>query len=208
MDAEREKTQFELPRGFAGRILLMFMNRAHKSFYENVAKALELRSEDNLLEIACGNGHFIKNYASYVHSVAGLDLSELCIKLATKKNKERVVAGSAEFVLGEATRLPWEDNKFSVATSIAGVMIFPNPLESLKEMYRVLGPGGRVVIGVEWNAEDRKQPSNDIKKYGMKVWTEDDVINMLKEAGFSDIAITYAKRFVMPKVMIAHGIKK
>jgi SAM-dependent methyltransferase len=118
------------------------------------------------------------------------------------------VAGSAEFVLGEATRLPWEDNKFSVATSMAGVMIFPKPLEALKEMYRVLGPRGRVVIGIEWNVEDGKHHSKDIKKYGMKVWTEDDVRSMLKEAGFSDIAITYAKRLVMPKVMITHGIKK
>jgi ubiquinone/menaquinone biosynthesis C-methylase UbiE len=208
MNAEREKTQFELPRGPAGRIILTFMNRAHKSFYENVARALELRAEDNLLEVACGNGHFIKNYASHVRSVTGLDLSELCIKLATKKNKVRVAAGSAEFVLGEATQLPWEDNKFSVATSIAGVMIFPKPLESLKEMYRVLGLGGRVVIGIEWNAEDGKHYSKDIKKYGMKLWTEDDVRSMLKEAGFSEIAITYAKRLVMPKVMIARGLKQ
>jgi len=208
MGAEREKTQFEFPRGFAGRVTLMFMNRGHKSIYENVAKALALQSEDDLLEIACGNGHFIKNYASHVHSVAGLDLSELCIKLATKKNKERVVAGSAEFVLGEATQLPWEDNKFSVATSMGGFMMFPKPVERLKEMYRVLRPRGRVVVCIEWNAEDGKDHSKDIKKYGMQLWTENDMRNMLKEAGFSDIAITYAKGLMMPKMMIARGLKQ
>jgi len=210
MDAEREKTQFELPRGFAGRILLMSMNLGHKTIYKSVAKALELRAEDSLLEIACGNGHFIKNYASHVHSVAGLDLSELCIKLATKKNKKRIVAGSAEFVLGEATQLPWEDNKFSVATSMSSFLLFPKPvaLESLKEMYRVLRPGGRVVVSIELNAEDGKDHSKEIKRYGMKLWTENDVRNMLKEAGFSDIVITYAKGFMMPKMMIAHSIKK
>jgi ubiquinone/menaquinone biosynthesis C-methylase UbiE len=207
---EREKTQFELPRGFAGRILLMFMNRGHKSIYESVAKALELRAEDSLLEIACGNGHFIKNYASHVHSVAGLDLSELCIKLATKKNKKRIAAGSAEFVLGDATRLPWEDNKFSVATSMSSFLLFPKPvaLESLKEMYRVLRPGGRVVVSIELNAEDGKDHSKDIKRYGMKLWIEDDVRNILKEAGFSEIVITYVKGFMMPKMMIAQGLKQ
>jgi len=208
MDTEREKTQFEFPRGLAGRVTLMFMNRGHKSIYESVAKTLELRAEDNLLEIACGNGHFIKNYASHVHSVAGLDLSELCIKLATKKNKERIIAGSAEFVQGEATQLPWEDNKFSVAASMASFMMFPKPVESLKEMYRVLRAGGRVVVCIEWNAEDGKDHSKDIKKYGMQLWTENDVRNMLKDAGFSDIAITYAKGLMMPKMMIARGLKK
>jgi ubiquinone/menaquinone biosynthesis C-methylase UbiE len=188
----------------------MSMNLGHKTIYKSVAKALELRAEDSLLEIACGNGHFIKNYASHVHSVAGLDLSELCIKLATKKNKKRIVAGSAEFVLGEATQLPWEDNKFSVATSMSSFLLFTKPvaLESLKEIYRVLRPGGRVVVSIELNAEDGKDHSKDIKRYGMKLWIEDDVRNMLKEAGFSEIVITYVKGFMMPKMMIAQGLKQ
>ena len=208
MDVERKQTQFELPRGFAGRVTLMFMNRGHKSIYENVAKVLKLQPEDNLLEVVCGNGHFIKNYASHVHSVTGLDLSDLCVKLAAKKNKERILAGSAEFVQGEATQLPWEDNKFSVATSTASFMMFPKPVESLKEMYRVLCLGGRVVVCIEWNAEDGKDHSKEIKKYGMQLWTEDDVRNMLKESGFSDIAITYAKGLMMPKMMIVRGLKQ
>ena len=208
MDAAREKTQFEFPRGFAGRITLMFMNRGHKSIYDNVAKALELREEDDLLEVACGNGHFIENYASHVHSVAGLDLSKLCIELATKNNKERIVAGTAEFVQGEATRLPWEVNKFTAATSMGSFIMFPKPLEVLKEMHRVLRPGGRAVVCIEWNAEDGRDHSKNIKKYGIQLWTENDVRNMLKEARFSDIAITYAKGLMMPKMMIARGFKQ
>ena len=205
---KKESSQFELPRGFAGRIILWLMNRAHKSFYENMAKVLNLQPEDDLLEVACGSGHFLRKHAINVHSFAGLDLSELCIKLATEKNKERVAAGTAEFVLGEATQLPWEDNKFSATTSMAGVMIFPEPLESLKEIYRVLSPGGRVVIGIEWHTEDGNTSSKDTKKYGIQVWTEDDVRNLLEEAGFTDVTITYAKRLMMPEVMIAHSIKK
>ena len=207
MDAAREKTQFEFPRGLTGRITLMFMNRGHKSIYENVASTLKLRSEDNLLEIGCGNGYFIKNYASNVHSVAGLDLSELCIKLATKNNKEHIIAGNAEFMQGDATQLPWEDNKFSVITSMASFMMFPKPVESLKEMYRVLRPGGRVVVCIEWNAEDGMDHSKDIKKYGIQLWAENDVRNMLKEAGFFDVNITYAKGLMMPKMMLAAGVK-
>jgi SAM-dependent methyltransferase len=209
MNTEKKRvSQFVLPRGFAGRILLMVMNIGHKSIYENVAEALELREEDDLLEVACGNGHFIKNYTSHVRSVAGLDLSELCIKLATRKNRKRIVAGSAKFVQGDATQLPWEENKFSATTSMASFIIFPKPADSLKEMYRVLRPGGRVVVCIEGNAEDGKDHSKDIKKYEAHLWTENDVRNMLKEAGFSDIVITCAKGHMMSKIMLACGRKE
>ncbi len=46
-----------------------------------------------------------------------------------------------------------------------------------------------------------------IKKYGMWLWPEDDVRAMLKEVGFSEVSITYAKGFMMPKMMIARGVK-
>ena len=85
---------------------------------------------------------------------------------------------------------------------------FPKPLESLKEMYRVLRPGGRAVVSIEFNAEDGKDHSKEIKKYGMWVWTEDEVRAMMKEAGFSGISITYEKRPEMPKMMFAYGVKQ
>ncbi len=204
---KRKVPQNALPRGFVGKIVLIFMNRMHNTIYENVAKVLKLQPEDALLEVACGSGYFLNKYASHVHSVAGLDLSELCVQVATKKNKKRVMAGSAEFVQGEASGLPWEDCKFTVATSMGSFIGFPKPLESLNEMYRVLRPAGRAVISIEWNAEDGKDHSREAEKYGYHIWTEDEVRTMMKEAGFSDVSITYAKELMMPKMMIACGVR-
>jgi tRNA/tmRNA/rRNA uracil-C5-methylase (TrmA/RlmC/RlmD family) len=108
MNSEKKKVpQVALPKGFVGRITFIFMNRGHKSIYKNVAKVLELQPEDDLLDVACGNGYFLKKYALNVHNVAGLDLSELAVKLAAKKNKERVAARTAEFVQGDASKLSW-----------------------------------------------------------------------------------------------------
>ena len=189
MSDQEKKSQFMLPRGFAGRIILPLMNIGHKSIYQNAARMLALRPEDDLLEVGCGNGHFVKKYASHVHSVTGFDLSELSVKLATRKNKSRVVAGTAEFARCDAVNLPCEDNKFSVVTSMGSFMGFPQPLESLKEMHRVLRPGGRVVISIEYSAEDGKDRTKDIEKYGMWIWKKDEVINLLQEAGFADVSV-------------------
>lgn len=207
-EQKRKVPQFILPRGLAGRVTFIFMNRGHKSIYDNVAKVLNLHPEDDLLDVACGNGYFVRKYASRARSIAGLDLSELAVKLATKKNKERVAAGTAEFVQGKASKLPWEDGKFSAVSVMASLPGFPQPLESLKEIHRVLRPGGRLAASIEWNAEDGKNHSKEVEKYGYRIWSEADVRNLFKDAGFPDISITYAKGLMMPKMMIAHGVKQ
>ena len=122
--------------------------------------------------------------------------------MAIEKNKDRIEAGTAEFVQGEASKLPWEDNRFSVVTTMGSINGFPKPLETLKEMYRVLRPGGRAVISIEWNAEDGLDHTKHVKKYGMSIWSEKEVRSMVEEAGFTDISIAYAKGLKMPKQMI------
>lgn len=196
-----------LPRGFAGRLTLMVMNIGHRSIYSNVAKVLRLHPDDDVLEVGCGNGHYLKKYASHVRSVAGLDLSELSIEMAKKKHRDRIKAGTAEFVQGEASQLPWEDNKFSAIATMGSFIAFPKPLESLKEMFRVLRPGGRVLVSIEWNAEDGLDHTKEVTDYGMWLWTEGDVRTMMEEAGFSDISIAYAKGLKMPKMMTVSAVK-
>ena len=136
-----------------------------------------------------------------------LDYSELMVNIARKKNKDRIASGTAEIVHGEASKLPWEDNRFSAATSMGSFIAFPRPLESLKEIHRVLRPGGRAVISIEWNAEDGQDHSKKIQKYGIGLWTGDEARQMMIDAGFSEVTINYTKGMGMPKIMLARGVK-
>jgi len=184
-----------------------FMAKGLRTVYENVATVLNLQPEDDFLEIGFGSGIFIKSYASHVRSIAGLDHSEDMVKLATKYNRELVEAGTAEFQHGEASQLPWEDERFSAVATIATFVLLPKPLESLKEIHRVLRPGGRLVISVEWNAEDGVDYTRYIKKYGIRVYTGKEIQAMFQEAGLSESCITYSKGFRMPKLMIVRALK-
>ena len=204
---EKKLPQQMLPRGFGGWIMGRIMPIVHDSTNKQVYPLLDLRPQDDLLDVGCGPGHFLKKYTSNVRSIAGLDLSEVMIKRATRKNRARIEAGTAEFVQGEASELPWKDNTFSIVTSLGSFVAFPRPLESLKEMYRVLRPGGRAVFSIEWNAEDGVDHSKKIKEWGIQILSEEDIQSMMKEAGFKEISFTYKRDFGIAKIMIVRAIK-
>lgn len=205
---EKKISQAMLPRGFGGWITGWTMPIFHEAIYKRIYPVLDLQPEDDLLEVACGSGHFLKKYASHIRSIAGLDLSDVMIKISTKKNRNRIAKGTAEFVQGEASKLPWEDNSFSAVTSMGSFIAFPKPLESLKEMHQVLRPGGRAVISIEFNAEDGVDHTKMAKEWGIQLLSEEDVRSMMKEAEFKEISITYEKGLGMPKMMVAKAIKQ
>jgi ubiquinone/menaquinone biosynthesis C-methylase UbiE len=207
-DPEGKVLQRLLPRRFAGWLDYRSMNTGHKPIYESVAKALKLKPEDDLLEVACGNGYFLRRYASNVHSVAGLDVSELAVKLATKKDRDRVKAGTAEFLCSQASQLPWGDSRFSVATCMGTFPWLSKPSDALKEIYRVLRSTGRAVISIEWHTEDGVDRSKEIQRFGHQSWSEADVRNMFRAAGFSDISITYAEGHRTHNMMIVRAAKQ
>jgi ubiquinone/menaquinone biosynthesis C-methylase UbiE len=205
---EGKALQRLLPGRLAGWLDYRSMNRGHKSIYESVARTLQLSHEDDLLEVACGNGYFLRRYASHIHSVAGLDFSELAVKLATRKNKDRVRAGTAEFLCGEASQLPWGDSRFSAATCMGAFPWLSRPSDALEEIYRVLRSTGRAVISIEWHTEDGVDRSKETQRFGHQTWSEADVRNMLKAAGFSDISITYAEAHRPHNMMIVRAAKQ
>ena len=207
MNETEKLSQAAKPAGLFGRINARVMAIAHRTIYKNVAAALNLQPEDDFLEVGCGSGIFMRSYAPHVQSVAGLDHSEDMVKLASHYNRRRIDAGTAEFRQGDASELPWDDETFSAAAAIGTFMFWQKPMESLKEINRVLRTGGRLIISLGWNADDGMDHTKHVKKYGIRLYTGKEMQAMIQEAGFSERSITYSKGFMMPKLMIASAIK-
>ena len=91
---------------------------AEAGVYRTVADMLALRPDDTLLDIGCRPGGFAAAKAQHVGRVVGLDTSPLMLRAAERRLADRIAAGTAELVLGNAAQLPFGDSTFSAATAI------------------------------------------------------------------------------------------
>lgn len=78
--------------------------------------------------------------------VTGLDLSDKMMEIGKRKVESGKWKERVEFVHGNAQQMPFQDNRFDAVTCAYGCRNFQNLDEGLQEMFRVLKPGGQVVI--------------------------------------------------------------
>ncbi|MHA1807884.1 MAG: class I SAM-dependent methyltransferase [Candidatus Thorarchaeota archaeon] len=191
-------SQFTKPVGSFGKILAKGMAWGHKDFYENTAKVLNLRHEDQYLEIGFGSGFFIKKYASHVSRLAGIDCSKDMVEMANEINRELVESGKAIFRQGDASSLPWDDNEFTVVVTIESFYFWPEPERSLNEIFRVLKPEGRLIVEMAYNKDDGIDHDKHVRKMNLRLYGEKEIKDLLIKSGFDDIVITHYKGFWLP----------
>lgn len=182
---------FGMPRGPLGALGARLMPRMVAPLYPMLAKELDLRPDDDLLEVGCGSARLMAEQASAVRYIAGLDISGIQVEMARKRLAQRIAAGTAEIVQGDATTLPWPDGRFSVVGSLNCLKFVPDPAKALREMHRVLRPGGRLVVTIDkliriGHSQDR---SGEIDQFGQWQWSVDAARRMVEEAGFADVSV-------------------
>lgn len=113
-----------------------------------VADAARIRPQESVLDLACGTGILAREVLSYTGAaecVTGLDQNAGMLEVA------RQLAPGVEWRQGVAESLPFPDAFFDVVVSQFGLMFFNDRSEALREVLRVLRPGGRVAFAV-WDA--------------------------------------------------------
>jgi ubiquinone/menaquinone biosynthesis C-methylase UbiE len=189
----KEKPTFKMyhmPTGLVGWIIAWgysVLELVYKKAYRKFDELLDLQPGDDVLDVACGSGVYLEKNAAHVHRIAGIDLHDIQISLARRRNRERIAAGTAEIVLGDSAALPWEDNTFSAVTCNC-LHCFEEPQKSVQEMHRVLRPGGRVVICAGYDPDEVKARKNE-QKWRCHCWTEAEMLKMMNDGGFPQVSI-------------------
>lgn len=106
------------------------------------------RRGQRLLDVAGGTGdisfRFLKR-AGQGHATV-LDLTEPMLVEGRKRAEAEQMADSLDWIVGDAMALPFDDNTFDVYTISFGIRNVTRPADALREAYRVLKPGGRLMV--------------------------------------------------------------
>lgn len=120
----------------------------HHAWRVRAADRADVGPGDAVLDVCCGTGDLAFELAGRVAPgghVVGCDFSEQMLDLAREKAAERGEA-AVRFEWADALRLPYDDGRFDAVTVGFGVRNFADRDQGLREMARVLKPGGRLVI--------------------------------------------------------------
>ena len=131
---------------FLNRVLSL---RQDVSWRRRMATFLKGRHNVELLDLATGTGDqifFLLDAGADVTLAVGLDLSEEMLALARRKVAGRGLTGRVELQLGDAMAIPAAAGKFDAATMSFGIRNVEQTDVALKEIWRVLKPGGRALI--------------------------------------------------------------
>ncbi len=109
---------------------------------------LDIGRDDRILEVGCGPGALIQALSARATEglVVGVDLSPIMLQQAARRNAEAIREGRVRLQLGSALALPFEDALFDKALSANSLPFWPDQEAGVKEMRRVLKPGGVIAI--------------------------------------------------------------
>lgn len=120
----------------------------HRVWKDAMMDWLAPRAGQRLLDVAGGTGdiafRFLKR-ARRGHATV-LDLTEPMLVAGRQRAEAETLAGSLDWVVGDAMALPFADNSFDVYTISFGIRNVTRPQEALAEAFRVLRPGGRLMV--------------------------------------------------------------
>ncbi len=119
-----------------------------KSWRRNLIKIISNDNPTRILDVATGTGDLAIQAAHSMPktNIVGLDLSEGMLKVGEKKVKEEGLQNRISMKKGDIEEFPFASNSFDAVMVGFGVRNFESLLRGLKEMYRVLKPGGRVYV--------------------------------------------------------------
>jgi ubiquinone/menaquinone biosynthesis C-methylase UbiE len=175
---------FGHPRGPLGRVGGVITARSTGKRNEWTLSLLDMEPDDRILEVGCGPGALIQALAAKATAgfVVGIDLSPTVLQQASKRNAQAIREGRVRLEGGSATALPFEEASFDKVLSANSLPFWPDQEAGVREMRRVLRPGGVIAIILQprW-----ARTESEVKQIGM------GLLALLSQVGFQEARLEF-----------------
>ncbi|AKB84786.1 class I SAM-dependent methyltransferase [Methanococcoides methylutens] len=196
MDIEEVVRIHAKPSGEEGKKVGLEMNEHHFDLWKWGVGHISIEPASWILDVGCGGGRAVSILADLVEAgkVYGIDHSPEMVGLATELNRDAVVSEHVTIIHSSVSELPFPDGMFDIVTAFETCYFWPDIVEDLKEVRRVLKDGGMLLLVNEMyehaSFEDRNTPYSKVD--GMNIFSPQDYRDMLESAGFSSVDIDEA----------------
>jgi ubiquinone/menaquinone biosynthesis C-methylase UbiE len=157
--------QCRKPHGWLGRFFLWEMGGRHAGVTDWGLSHIKIERSFTVLDIGCGGGRTVAKLAAATSGqVFGVDYSAASVKASGKRNRQLITEGRVEIRQASVSQLPFSDRMFDLVTAVETHYYWPDLASDLREILRVLKPGGQLIIIAEAYKRSRFDPTQAVMK--------------------------------------------
>jgi ubiquinone/menaquinone biosynthesis C-methylase UbiE len=169
------------------------MNRAHSKLTDWGLRQTSIAADDTILDVGCGGGRTLSKLAIAAREgkVYGIDYAAASVAASKRTNQRSIALGRVEIRQASVSDLPFADDTFDLVTAVETHFWWPDLGAGMREIFRVLKPGARLVIIAEfYNGGKHAKYVERLSKWTtMAMLDVDQHKAMFASAGFTDVQI-------------------
>lgn len=184
--------------------MVPFLNLANIGLIRDSIELLQPREKDRVLDIGFGGGRSLVMLAERVPNgrVVGLDHSRDMVAAATHLIRERKLQRRVRLYRGDVLRLPFADASFDRVLTVNTIYYWPDVSVPLREIARVLKPGGRLALAFRSPATLWLATSTWDK---FRRYEPEEVAEAMRKAGFLTVRVMHQNAWRIPDNLIVVG---
>lgn len=177
------------PEGELGEKLIENMNINHEALARWSLSHLNISDDDIILDIGCGGGVNVYRFVKITgNKVYGLDYSKVACEKSSLLNEDAISEGRCEIIQGSISELPFDESSLDIVTGFETVYFWPDLINDLKEIRRVLKDDGIIFIANEALPKENDARQKElIELLDMNIYSQKQLEESLHEAGFQNV---------------------
>ena len=179
------------PQGIMGKMMVNSMNEGHANVSDWGMSKLPSKTYQSIADLGCGGGRNVhellkKNPQA---TITAVDYSDVSVNKTTKLNADAISKGRLVVLQADVSNLSLPSSAYDLVTAFETIYFWPGPVQSFKEVYRILKPNSYFLIVNEADGLNEKDNKWVEIIDGMRIYQMDELCNYLKEVGFRDVSV-------------------